>query len=92
MSASYGNKNHPLNRFQRVILIVRAVSSGSVWVSKSLLVSILAYGLFNLQIAVSELDPDCFRIDYSDPFNHLANDLVIIVRKAIEMFLQISCV
>lgn len=61
-------------------------------ISKSLLVSILAYGLFNLQIAVSELDPDCFRIDYSDPFNHLANDLVIIVRKAIEMFLQISCV
>ena len=53
---------------------------------------ILAHGLCKLQVAILEFDLDRFRIDYSDPFNHLANDLVIIVRKAIEMFLQISCV
>ena len=52
---------------------------------------ILAHGLFKLQVAILEFDLDRFRIDYSDPFNHLANDPVIILLEATEVFLQVSC-
>ena len=53
-----------------------------IFIHKSRLVSILAYSLFELQI----------RIDHSDQFDYLANNLVTIVREAVEVLLQISCV
>ena len=59
-------------------------------INRSPLVFILAHGLLDLPIAVSELDPNRFPIDYGDSFDHLANELIIIVREAIEVFLQIS--
>lgn len=70
---------------------VKLRRNGSASAQPFLRTFILAHGLFNLQIAVSELDPDCFLIDYSDPFNHLANDPVIILLEATEVFLQVSC-
>ena len=56
-----------------------------------LLVSILAHGLLDLYITVSEFDSNCFRVDYGDPLNQLPNNPVIILLEATEVFLQVSC-